>query len=520
MVAFLTAIRTSLGITIDAGVIAPPRRPRSETAGDASGGLKQQTLRGGAVALGSQALKLGLRIASMMILARLLAPDDFGLQGMILVVTGFLNLFRDAGLSLATVQRRTVSHEQTSMLFWINAGLGVALAAVLALLAPALAAFYREPRLQLVAMVSALAFVLTGLGVQHQALLQRNMRFGALAAIDLVSFCGSAMLGIGMAAAGWGYWSLVGMTVSAPLVTAVGTWLAVPWIPGMPRRGCDIRSMLHLGGTWTFIGVIVYVAYNAEKTLLGRFWGAEALGLYGRAYQLINLPTELVNTSIMSVVVPALSRLQHDAERLKRTFLACYGAVLSLTIPATLVCAVFAEEIIAVVLGRRWGQAVPILRALAPTILAFALMNPFSWFLASTARNRLSIGTALLVPPTVILGVLSGIQHGPLGVALGYSAGVCVLALPIIGLCRSAAGITGLDLWSAIRRPLWAGLASAAAGLALKLAVGGATAPIITLILGLIVVCAVYVWTLLVVFDQRNHYLEMARLVCARPVSD
>jgi O-antigen/teichoic acid export membrane protein len=119
-----------------------------------------------------------------------------------------------------------------------------------------------------------------------------------------LSFCGSAFAGIGMAVLGYGYWSLVGMAVSAPLVSTLGAWL----------------------------------------------------GLYGRAYQLINLPTELLNSSITTVVVPALSRLQQDTQRLRRTFLTCYSFVLSLTIPGTLICAVFAEEIISVVLGGKWAR--------------------------------------------------------------------------------------------------------------------------------------------------------------------
>jgi PST family polysaccharide transporter len=177
-IVLLAAIRTSLGISTDTATVGQTmRRPEEFLGGTTDRTLKEKTLRGGAIVFASMGLRLALRIGLMMILARLLALEDFGLQAMVLVVTGVLSMFRDAGLSLATVQRSTITHDQTSTLFWINGGLGVALAALLAVIAPALAAFYKEPRLQPVALVSALAFVLSGFGSQHLALLQRQIRF-------------------------------------------------------------------------------------------------------------------------------------------------------------------------------------------------------------------------------------------------------------------------------------------------------------------------------------------------------
>jgi PST family polysaccharide transporter len=220
---------------------------------------------------------------------------------------------------------------------------------------------------------------------------------------------------------------------------------------------------------------------------------------------------ELFNSSIGMVVVPALSRLQRDVDRLRRTFLECYSLVLLATIPVPFICGTFAWEIVQVVLGPKWIQAASILRALAPTILAFALMNPFSWFLMPTARNRLSIGLALLVPPAVIMGVVSGLPHGPLGVALGYSFGVNLVAVPIIMLCRAATGIPWRELWGVVRRPLWASLLATACGVGLKLILHGAAPPLLTLIAGLCTIFAIYAWTLLMVFGQKDYYQEIVR---------
>src|SRR5207244_4733449 len=175
----------------------------------------------------------------------------------------------------------------------------------------------------------------------------------------------------GAALAGFGYWALVIMTVTLPLVSSVCFWLATAWIPGMPRRRAGIRSMMRFGGAITLVGLLVYIAYNADKVLLGRFWGAEVLGIYGRAYQFINIPTSNLNTAIGQVAFPALSRLQNEPERLRSYFLKGYGLYLSLVMPITLACALFAEDIIRVFFGPNWSSAAPVFLLLAPTIVAF-----------------------------------------------------------------------------------------------------------------------------------------------------
>lgn len=157
-----------------------------------------------------------LRVAALMVLARLLSPKDFGLVGMVTAFTGVLTLFRDFGLSAAAVQRPTVSEEQISTLFWINILFGVLLGLIMAAIAPAIAAFYHEPRLAAVTVVLATGFLFNAAGIQHSALLQRQMRFTALAVISVLSLIIGTGIAIGGAEAGYGYWALVGMSIATP----------------------------------------------------------------------------------------------------------------------------------------------------------------------------------------------------------------------------------------------------------------------------------------------------------------
>src|SRR5262249_27875170 len=149
-------------------------------------------------------------------------------------------------------------------------------------------------------------------GVQHSAILQRQLRYIALAVAEVVSQFASITVAIVMAIAGFGYWALVGAAVALPAVNTAWMWMATAWIPGWPHRGVGIRAMLRFGGTVTINALIVYVAYNLDKVLLGRFWGADALGIYGRASQIINIPTANLNQAVGVVAFSALSRIQDD----------------------------------------------------------------------------------------------------------------------------------------------------------------------------------------------------------------
>jgi O-antigen/teichoic acid export membrane protein len=479
--------------------------------------LKRKSVVGGVAAVSSQGVRFVLQTATTMVLARLLSPQDFGLQGMVVVVTGFLALFRDAGLGMATIQRLEVTHEQTSTLFWINVAVGAILATLCAALGPLVVAFYHEPRLYWIAVVSGATFMFNGLAAQHQALLQRGMRFVTQAKIDVLSLAVGSGTGIVMALLGFGYWSLVGMAMANSIVVAAAVWIAVPWVPGPPRRRSGIRSMLHFGGLATCNSFVVFLAWNAEKLLLGRFWGADALGLYGRAFQLVTMPVQQLNGAIGNVAFPALSRIQDDAKRLARSFLRGFSLLISLSIPITITCALFAEEIVRIVLGAKWMEAAPIFRLLAPVALVFAVANPLSWLVLSTGRIGRLLSMSAATTPLVILGIVLGLSHGPKGVALGYSLAMSLLVIPIAAWSKLGTGITWADLWGAAKPPFLSGLLAGAAGLFVKLTLGGRLAPILYLMVGSGLVWGIYAWVLLIVMRQKHMYMDVLSHLSAPP---
>ena len=219
--------------------------------------------------------------------------------------------------------------------------------------------------------------------------------------------------------------------------------------------------MLRFGGTITLNSLVVYVAYNLEKVLLGRFWGADALGIYGRAYQLVTIPTDNLNAAVGGVAFSALSRLQHDAVRLRNYFLKGYTLVVSLTIPATIFCAFFSKDIILVLLGPKWLEAAVIFRLLAPTVLIFGMINPLSWLLLSVGLQGRSLAIALVIAPLVISAYLIGLPYGPEGVATAYSAAMTLWVIPHLAWCLHGTAISLSSLLLAASRPLLSGIVAA-----------------------------------------------------------
>jgi len=480
--------------------------------------IKWMALRGGLAKLIGQGGNFALRLGFMVAAARLLEPEDFGLVAMVTVVTAVLDLFATAGLSSAAVQRPTINQAQISTLFWINLLVGVMLGVVCLFIAPLVVAFYHEPRLFWVTAAIGIGFIFNAAGAQHVAMLQRRLRYVTLAAIEFS--CQFVSLGTGVIVAflGYRYWALVAAAVSLPACITVCVWVTNAWIPSLPRRNADIWSLLHFGGTITLNAVVSYATYNFDKFVLGRVWGANALGYYGVASQLINIPTSNLNTAVGGVMFSALSRVQHDVERFKRYFLAGYSLNISLTLPITIFSAVFADDIIFVVLGPKWTDAAGLFRLLTPTVLVFGIVNPLGWLLWSSGRHVRSLQLSFLIAVVVIAGCLIGLPYGARGVAMGFSAAMLLLLLPIVVWCLHGTNISLIDLLRTAGRPLVSALvATALAFVADYYLSSQPHFEFVPFVGEAVVMAIVYPCMLLFVMGQKQFYFDLLKTFIKSP---
>jgi O-antigen/teichoic acid export membrane protein len=480
--------------------------------------LKGRTIRAGIINVGARGIGFVIRILSIMILGRLLDPTDYGLVTMVTAFTGVLNMFGAFGLFQAAIQRDSLSEKESTALFWMNIAFGGLLTLTAIVAAPVVSRFYHEPRLVAIMQVIGISFIVTGAGIQHGVLLQRRMLFGVSATIDISALLIGTVVSVGMAAAGYGYWALVSMTLTLPIATTIGLWIATGWIPGRPQMAPAVWSMLRFGFGTTLNGFVSYFANNVDKLLLGRMWGTEALGLYGRAFHLINFPGDNLNSTIGEVAFAALSRTKDDLDRFRRYFLKGYSLVVTLTLPLTVVAALFADDLVVVILGPKWAAAAEIFRILAPTILVFAISNPLGWLLNSLGLVRRGVYIALLSAPLMVAAVIAGVPYGALGVAAAYSTMMVIKVIPITAWALHGTGVRVRDILAALSRPLAACAAAAMVGFAVHVVCGPTQSPVLRLVLEIGVFGVVYVAALFLIAGQALHlYLDLFRAAKTAP---
>ena len=411
---------------------APDQRDRHFRTDHLKNDLGQRAARGGAVTLTSQSLKFGIGIAATMLLARLLTPQDYGLIGMVWVITGFVAIFKDLGLSLVTIQREEINGKQISTLFWINVGLGLAVLLLTVIISPAVSWFYREPRLTLITIGFAAGFLFNGLAVQHEALLRRQMRFTVLSVLEIGSLVAGIVVAIICAALGARYWALVANQLTQTLVYASGVWIVCDWRPSRPARAADVRSMLSFGGNLTGFHVINYFARNLDNLLIGKFWGSWQLGLYAKAYQLLLLPIDQINSPIAAVAIPALSRLNDSPERYRSAYLRMLEKITMVTMPGMMFMIMTSDWIVAIALGQQWSDASRIFAVLGIAGMVQPLANSTGWLFISQGRTRDMFRWGMIGSVIMIASILAGLRWGGFGVATSYSLTFISLVLPLL----------------------------------------------------------------------------------------
>lgn len=425
------------------------------------GNLKRRSVRGGAVTIAAQASKFVLKLGSTAVLARLLVPEDYGLIGMATVIVGFVEYFKDLGLSAATIQQAKINHQQVSTLFWINVVIGCLVALVVALLAPAVALIYQEPRLRTITLCLAISFVFSGLTVQHQALLQRQMEFSSLAKIEIIALINGIVGSIISAYYGAGYWSLVILQLLTVASNAIGVWFFCRWRPGLPSRNANIGSMLNFGRDLTGFNIINYFSRNLDNFLIGRVWGAQQLGLYAKAYQLVLLPINQINVPVDRVALPALSRLQNDPERYQRYYGRALLAITFLGMPLVMFLCVSADKVILLLLGKEWLNAIPIFQFLIPAAFIGTFNLATGWVYQSLNRNdrQLRWGIFSSVLNVIIFAV--AIKWGALGIAAAYGFSRIIIVIPAIVYCYKGTWLKLTDFFAIIFLPTFGSIGAA-----------------------------------------------------------
>jgi PST family polysaccharide transporter len=491
---------------------------RTGICGQRTGELKRVAVRGllwtGAGGLWRQIVQ----VATSLILARLLTPEIFGLLGMALVFTEVAQLFVDFGLGLAIVQTRHLSLLLLSSCFWLGCGAATVAALVLSSAAPAIAAAFGDPRITELVPFLALNLVLSSTLTIPYSLLQREMRFAALAKVNFSGAAVGSGIAIILAASGFGVWSLVAQPLAGTAAMSVLIFTVSRWHPRWEFSWPSLQGIIRFGSGLFGSSLLNYCERNADNFLIGRFLGATPLGFYSMAYQLMVFPLGQVSSAVGKVTFPILVELRDDLEQYKRFYLKSCAIIAFITFPMMCGFFVVADQFVAIVLGSKWLGVTTVLKILCPLGMVQSIATTVGQIFNSTGRTSTAFWWTLAAAPITVAAFAIGLSWGIEGVAACY--GIVSIALIFFSF-RLAFRIVGLRMQSlatALWRPLVCALLMALSVFAVdRIALPGSADGVLRLGLDISLGATIYLllsWTL----NNRDlgEILEQIRLVLRR----
>jgi O-antigen/teichoic acid export membrane protein len=418
--------------------------------------LTHRALGGMAWAAWGSGATAGFKVLTLILLARLLSPADFGLVGAALIVTGFSLTFSQLGMGPALVQRPTLEPRHVSTAFFASTAFGFLVAGLVWLLAPRIAAFFRMDQLVSIMRALAILFPIAGVSSVAENLSQRELRFRLLANTEVVAYsAGYGLVCVVLAVLGFGPWALVIGQITQALVRAIILLRAAPprLSPG-PTWAC-FRDLMGFGMGLSAARLGVILADQADNLVVGRWLGAVALGLYSRAYQLMSVPTALLGDVFDKVLFPTMSRVQDDSRRLTSAYLQGTAIVALVTLPAGVVAAAVAPELVAVAFGSRWEALVPPFQVLALGMMFRTSYRMSDSLSRATGRIYRRAWRQALYAGLVFLGAWIGHRHGITGVAVGVLGALCINYLLMAHLGLSVLQIPWISFLRAQLPAVW-----------------------------------------------------------------
>jgi O-antigen/teichoic acid export membrane protein len=409
--------------------------------------LTRKTISGLWWSLSSQVLRQASQFLIVVFLARLLAPQEFGLVAMVVVFSGFAALFSDLGFGPALVQRQEIEERHLCSVFWVNVFFGVALAGLLAAASPLIARFYHEPRLMPITISVGLCFPIASLGIIQKVILTRHMDFRALGLIDFGTVIISGMAAIVLAWRGFGVWSLVCQMLCLALVEVAGLWWLSNWRPRALFDRSAIRDLLGFSSNLTGFTAINYWYRNGDNLLVGKFFGGAALGIYSRAYNLMLMPLTQITYVVSKVMFPTLARLQQDKEQVKDVYLRAIAMIALVTFPLMLGLLVVADHFILAIYGTAWAGVIPILRVFCILGMVQSVYSTIGWIYQSQGRTDWMFRWGLFSAVLSIAGMVLGICLGsPLAIAICLTVIGILLLSPGFAISGKLIGLTPSDV--------------------------------------------------------------------------
>jgi PST family polysaccharide transporter len=386
-----------------------------------------------------QLARVGVQLLTLLLLSRMLTPDDFGLVAMASVVTNFAMLLRDLGTSAAVIQRLQLEEGLLDTAFWMSCMTGLALGVAVLVASPIAAVVMQAPRLQGLLLALAAVFPISSMTIVHQALFERSGRFAIVARIEIGSLLAGFSVALLAARLGAGPYSLVLQTIAIACLTTLQLYRASPWRPRLSWNARQFRELWKFGGQLSGFNVINYFARNADSMIIGRVLGAASLGAYSLAYRIMLFPLYNLTFVATRALLPVMSRRQASSEQIAGLYLRTLSVIAFFTAPLMTGVFVLRAPFVHVFLGERWGVVIDIVAWLAPVGFIQSLVSPSGSVFTALGRTNLQLKLGTAAALTHVLSFLIGIQWGLVGLARCYflvniatSIGTAILTMRLL----------------------------------------------------------------------------------------
>jgi polysaccharide transporter, PST family len=431
-------------------------------------GHGRHALRSGAVSIVARSVNAAIQIGSVLFLARLLSPEDYGLVGMVTAITGFAPVLVDLGSRDAIVQRARITEEEVSALFWITQAVGIGFAAMIAGGGPLIAHFYGEPRLTMIAVVSSLTFITSALTAQHYALLRRAMKFQELGIIEVIANFLGASLAVAMALYGLHYWALVTRPIASAMFLAAGSWIQCRWIPGRPRLTSEVKSMLRFGLNVTGFTMFDFAGKSADRVAIGYRTGAASLGYYQNAAFVYDNLIDIIVGPLHGVAVSALSKLRDNYVELRRSWAKALSTLAFFSAPAFGLLAATSQDLIVLLLGPKWARSGVLLSILALRGIPASIERTCGWLHVTAGRTDRWMRWGMALAGAQFVALCLALPYGPTGIVTAYVVLMFILFIPAIAYSGRPLNIGAGAVCKVVWRPITAALVATAAGFVVR----------------------------------------------------
>jgi PST family polysaccharide transporter len=372
-----------------------------------------------------------LQVVSLVIFARLLSPDDFGLFALLMVFVSFLTMFTDMGTASALVHIKNPSHKLLSSVLFFNLLIGVLFCLSLTLLSPYISSFFNSPKLEPLLDLISINFIIMSLGVVQKVRYEKELDFKYLTLVESISIFIGVVSGIIFALFGFGVYSLVFQVLITSILSVTLLWIVSKWRPLIYFNVEDIKSIWKYTANLSGFNFINYFARNADNFLIGKFLTPYSLGLYSLAYNIMLYPIQNISRVLLRILFPAFSKIQDDNQKFKSAYLKTIFFISLISFPIMVGLMATSDVLVDVLFGDKWKNLSTILIILAPVGIMQSIGTTNGAIYMAKGNTSLLLKVGIWSTLVTVIFFIGGIFFGVEGVAISYLISNIILLYPV-----------------------------------------------------------------------------------------